>query len=711
LVEKRTLLVTSALPYANNSLHLGHFVEYVQTDVWVRFQRLRGHRCYYVCASDAHGTPTMLRAEQEGISPEELIQRVSAEHRRDFETYRISVDNYLTTHASENRELTEHIYERLREAGHIRREVIKQAYDEEKRMFLPDRYVRGTCPVCGAVDQYGDSCENCGATYSPLELKDAVSVVSGTKPSVRESEHLFFTLSDFEAELRQWVSGHVDEVMVRKLDEWFRAGLQDWDISRDPPYFGFEIPGEPEKFFYVWFDAPIGYPASFLHLARRSGIDFDEFWGPESRVELYHFIGKDIVYFHTLFWPAVLGGAGFRRPSGVFVHGFLTVDGQKMSKRRGTFINAATFARHIDPDYLRYYFATKLGHGVDDIDLNFKDFVARVNADLVGKLVNIASRCAGFIERLNGGRLGETLPRPALFQELADAAGPLAEDYEARNFSRAIRRIMALADLANQYIDDEKPWVKARNDDDPASVVDVCTQGLNLFRVLMIYLKPVIPAVAQRAERFLSIDPLTWDDASRPLLSHRIAKFEPLLSRVDLAAVQAVIDETRGEGDKAAAVPRATDARAAAADARAAAAGTRPAVGGHGTSPVQAAGGGGSGAPAAAETAEQIDIDLFAKLDLRVARIVAAEHVEGADKLLKLTLDTGGERRVVFAGIRRAYDPSALEGRLVVLVANLKPRKMRFGTSEGMVLAASAEGRGVFLLSPDSGAEPGMKVS
>ncbi len=708
MVEKRTLLVTSALPYANNSLHLGHFVEYVQTDVWVRFQRLRGHRCIYVCASDAHGTPTMLRARQEGIAPEALIEQVSAEHRRDFETFRISVDNYLTTHAPENREVTEQIYERLRAAGHIRREVIKQAYDEEKGMFLPDRYVRGTCPVCNTPDQYGDSCENCGATYSPLELKDAVSVVSGTKPSVRESEHLFFRLSEFEPELRQWVPQHVDEVMVRKLDEWFRAGLQDWDISRDAPYFGFEIPGEPGKYFYVWFDAPIGYLGSFLNLARRTGLDFEEFFGPESRTELYHFIGKDIVYFHTLFWPAVLGGAGYRRPTGVFVHGFLTVDGQKISKRRGTSIKASTFADNVDPDYLRYYFASKLGPNVDDLDLNFKDFVARVNSDLVGKLVNIASRCAGFISRHGGGRLGETLARPTLYQEFATAAAEIAEDYESRNFARAMRRIMALADEANQYIDEEKPWLKAKDPAQRGAVVDVCTLGLNLFRALIVFLKPVVPALAERAESFLAVDPLTWDDVARPLLGHRVREFEPLLARVEESALRAVSAASRPQAEHepphvpaaGPAAPKRADTPAPAETPthRTSAKSSRPASGQDGAAP------------------EQIDIELFSRLDLRVARVVAAEHVEGADKLLKVTLDTGGgTRRTVFAGIRRAYEPAELEGRLVVLVANLKPRKMRFGTSEGMLLAASgdgdAAGAGVFLLAPDEGAEPGMKVS
>jgi len=676
VTRKRKILVTSALPYANDSLHIGHIVEYVQTDVWVRFQRMRGHTCYYVCASDAHGTPTMLRAEREGIPPEKLIERVSAEHRRDFATFRISVDNYLTTHAEENAELTREIYRRLDAAGHIRRRTIEQAYDEVRQMFLPDRYVRGTCPVCGKEDQYGDSCERCGATYSPMDLIDPVSVVSGTRPTVKSSEHLFFKLGDFEQSLKDWVPGRVDEVMVNKLDEWFAAGLKDWDISRDAPYFGFEIPGEPGKYFYVWFDAPIGYMASFLNLCRRAGIDFDEYWGPESDAELYHFIGKDIVYFHTLFWPAVLHGSGYRRPSGVFVHGFLTVDGQKMSKSRGTFINAATFAKHIDPDYLRYYFASKLAPNVDDIDLNFADFIAKVNSDLVGKVVNIASRCAGFVHRLGGGRLAAELPEPELFAEFSAEAEAIAADYEARNYARAMRRIMALADRANQYIDAEKPWIAAKDEANREAVLGVCTEGLNLFRLLVLYLKPVLPELAARAEAFLAIEPLAWSDAPQPLLARPIGKFTPLLTRVEPAAVEAIIDETR---------------KAVAARSKESAM-TEPAE----NKPAES---------------NEIDIELFSRIDLRVARVVQAEYVEGADKLLKLTLDTGGATRTVFAGIRKAYEPSALAGRLVVLVANLKPRKMRFGTSEGMVLAASGDGPGVFLLRPDDGAEPGMKVT
>ena len=543
--QHRDILVTSALPYANAPLHIGHIVEYTQTDVWARFQRMRGHRCLYVCASDAHGTPTMLRAEAAGVAPEVLVAEIAASHERDFARFRISVDNYLTTHSAENEELTTEIYRRLLKAGHITRRRIQQAYDEQKQMFLPDRYVRGECPVCGTADQYGDACENCSATYTPMELKNPISVISGTTPSEKESEHLFFRLGDFEEELRSWVPQHVDKALVRKLDEWFEAGLRDWDISRDSPYFGIEIPGEPGKFFYVWFDAPIGYMASFLSLCRRSNLSFDEFWNADSTTELYHFIGKDIVYFHTLFWPSVLSGAGYRKPSGIFVHGFLTVDGRKMSKSRGTLIMAATYAKHLDPDCLRYYFAAKLGPTADDFDLSMDDFVARVNSDLVGKLVNIGSRCAGFVHRLNSGRLAEKLPDEALFAVFAEAGDEIAADYEARNYARAIRRIMALADKANQYIDDEKPWLKAKNPGQDDAVVGIATLGLNLFRTLMIYLKPVIPGVTERAEAFLAVDALIWTDAQQPLLGRGIARFESLLQRIDREQIEAMLQESR----------------------------------------------------------------------------------------------------------------------------------------------------------------------
>ena len=666
MADQRNILVTSALPYASGPLHLGHLVEYTQTDIWVRFQRMRGHHCVYVCASDAHGTPTMLRADAARIAPEALVAEVAEGHRKDFESFRISVDNYQTTHSAENLELTTEMYRRLKENGYIDRRVIAQAYDDERRMFLPDRYVRGECPSCGAADQYGDACENCSATYAPMDLKNPVSVVSGTTPSLRESEHFFFRLSAFEDELRTWVPKHVDASMVRKLDEWFQAGLKDWDISRDSPYFGFEIPGETGKYFYVWFDAPIGYMASFLELCGKadSGLAFGDYWDADAPNELYHFIGKDIVYFHTLFWPSVLSGAGYRKPSGVFVHGFLTVDGKKMSKRRGTFIMASTYAEHLDPDYLRYYFAAKLSASADDIDLNLDDFIARLNSDLVGKVVNIASRCAGFIQRHNGGLLGETLQDQALYQSFADAAPQIATDYEQRNYSRALKRIIALADCANRYIDAEKPWILAKDPQQTRRVVDVCTLGINLFRTLMVYLKPVVPGLAERAEEFLDADPLVWSDAGTPLLDHRLRKFRNLLERVPPKEVQAMVNDSRTGPD------------------------TPP-----------------------AKYKDEIDIELFSKVDLRIARVIEASYVKGADKLLELRLDLGGDERVVFAGIRSAYRPEDLIERLVVVVANLKPRKMRFGTSQGMILASGPGGSDIFLLSPDSGAKPGMKVT
>jgi methionyl-tRNA synthetase len=682
---KRRILVTGALPYANNALHLGHMVEYVQADVWVRFQRMRGQECYFACASDAHGTPTMLRAEEEKTTPEALLDRVFKEHRRDFSAYRISVDNYLTTHAPENRELTYELYGRLVERGFIARKTIKQAYDEVRGMFLPDRYVRGTCPNCNTPDQYGDSCEQCGAAYSPLDLKDAVSTVSGTPPSIRESEHIFFKLGEFTEELRAWVAGHVDASMARKLDEWFEAGLLDWDISRDAPYFGFEIPGEIDKFFYVWFDALIGYMSSFLNYCRSSGLSFEDFWGPDSTAELYHFLGKDIVYFHTLFWPAMLSGARYRLPSGVFAHGFLTVDGQKMSKRRGTFVTAASFAEHVDPDYLRYYFASKLGPAPEDIDLNLADFIAKVNSDLVGKFVNIGSRCAGFIHRLNNGQLADSLDDAAAFAPFAAAATEIANDYETRNYSRAVRHIMGLADLANQYIDERKPWILAKDPARQREVVAVCTLGLSMFRSLTVYMKPLVPALAERAEQFLATGPLDWTHAEQPLVGTRIERFEALLNRLEKAQLDAVLGAPVPE----AAAPKSTDA--------AAASNARPA-------PAPAAAPPG---PAAAE----IEIAQFAQLDLRIAKIVAAEHVEGADKLLRLRLDVGGSERSVFSGIRSAYAPQDLVGRHVVLLANLKPRKMRFGVSEGMVLAAGDGDGGIFLLSADAGAKAGMRVT
>ena len=671
----RRILVTSALPYANGPIHIGHLVEYIQTDIWVRFQKLRGHECYYLCADEAHGTPIMLRAEQDGLSPEQLIDQVWQQHRADFAHFLIEFDNYYSTHSPENRHYAELIYHRLNAANHISRRVITQAYDPEKQMFLPDRFIKGNCPRCNAEDQYGDSCESCGATYSPTDLKNPRSVISGATPVLKESLHLFFKLADFEAMLKEWiVSGPIQPQMANKLNEWFEAGLQEWDISRDAPYWGFEIPDAPGKYFYVWLDAPIGYMASFQNYCDRVGLKFDDFWNPDSQAEVYHFIGKDIAYFHILFWPAELTGAGFRKPTAVHCHGFLTVDGQKMSKSRGTFIKARTYLQHLRPEYLRYYFATKLNDGIDDLDLNFDDFLHRVNSDLVGKLVNIASRSAGFISRRFNGQLAEQLAEPALYTDFVAAGDSITQAYEGREFGRAMREIMALADRANQYIDEKKPWALAKQPGAEAEVQAVCSMGLNLFRLLMLYLKPVLPGLAEQVEQFLQIPPLRWEDAPNPLLAHAIAEFKPLMQRVEMAQITAMIEDSRES------YPAADEA------------------------PVKP-----DGPLAMDPISPVITIDDFAKIDLRVARIAKAEAVAGADKLVRLELDLGGEIRQVFAGIKSAYAPEDLQGRLTVMVANLAPRKMRFGVSEGMVLAAGSRS-GIYLLSPDSGAEPGMRV-
>ena len=676
--QPRKILVTSALPYANGPIHIGHLVEYIQTDIWSRFQKMRGHECYYVCADDAHGTPIMLRARQEGITPEALIARVAIEHKADFAAFRIGFDNYHSTHSEENRHYATLIYARNRDKGHIAIRTITQAYDPVEHMFLPDRFIKGECPKCGAKDQYGDNCEACGASYSPSELKNPYSVVSGAKPIDKESEHYFFKLADFDAMLKAWTrGGHVQKEVANKLDEWFEAGLQEWDISRDAPYFGFEMPDHPGKYFYVWLDAPIGYMASFRNLCDRTpGLDFDTFWDSDATAELYNFIGKDIVYFHTLFWPAMLHGADFRTPSAVYVHGFLTVDGAKMSKSRGTFIKARTYLDHLDPEYLRYYFAAKLGPGVDDIDLNLEDFTARVNADLVGKVVNIASRCAGFVTKRFEGRLSAQIAEPELLAEFLAAGPSIAAAYEGREYSHAVREIMALADVANRYIDERKPWVIAKDAGRDGELQEVCSMGLNLFRVLIGYLRPILPGTAEKAEAFLRVAPLAWDDLALPLLGHVIGAFEPLMTRVDPKRVEAMLEASKEDLAKRdtgqpAKTPGPLDADPIAAP---------------------------------------IPYDDFAKVDLRVARIVAAQPVEGADKLLQLTLDLGGETRNVFAGIKSAYAAGDLEGRLTVMVANLAPRKMRFGTSEGMVLAAGPGGKDIFLLAPDSGAQPGMRV-
>jgi len=666
----RKILVTSALPYANGPIHLGHMVEYIQTDIWARYQRLRGNECYFVCADDAHGTPIMLKAQAEGITPEALIESMFEQHRKDFDDFAVSFDNYYTTHSEENRELAEFIYTQLHKGGHIARRVIEQAFDPEKNIFLPDRFIKGECPRCRAPDQYGDNCEACGATYSPTDLINPVSVLSGAHPVQKQSEHFFFKLRDYEDMLKEWIQGrHIQEEARNKLREWFDAGLQDWDISRDAPYFGFRIPGEQDKFFYVWLDAPIGYLASFRNLCDRQGIDFDEFLKADSEAEMYHFIGKDILYFHALFWPAMLYGAGFRTPSGVYAHGFLTVNGNKMSKSRGTFIMARTYLEYLNPEYLRYYFAAKLNERTEDLDLNFDDFVQRVNSDLVGKVVNVASRCAGFIAKRFDGMLADRMMDEPLYREFIDAREGLGDSYENREFSRAMRDIMALADRANQFIADHRPWEIAKEAGREDELQAICSQGLNLFRVLITYLSPVLPRTAEAAGEFLGCSVSKsgdWDALDEPLIAHRVGRYDHLMKRVDTKAIDAMVESSRK--------PEAMSTE---------------------------------------ETNRQedtIDIEQFAQVDLRVARIVKAEYVEGADKLLQLTLDLGGETRTVFAGIRAAYQPEALEGRLTVMVANLAPRKMRFGVSEGMVLAAGPGGRDIFLLSPDDGAQPGMKV-
>ncbi|MDX1749440.1 MAG: methionine--tRNA ligase [Methylophaga sp.] len=670
---QRKILVTSALPYANGSVHLGHLVEYIQTDIWVRFQKMRGHECHYVCADDAHGTPIMLRAQNEGITPEQLIADISKEHQADFAEFAIGFDNYHSTHSEENRQLASQIYLANRDAGHIESRTISQAYDPEKEMFLPDRFIRGECPKCGAADQYGDSCEVCGATYDPTELKNPVSAVSGATPITKESKHYFFKLGNFEPMLREWTQGdHLQAEVGRKLGEWFDSGLQDWDISRDAPYFGFEIPDAPNKFFYVWLDAPIGYLASFKNYCDRTGVDFNEFMRADSPTEMVHFIGKDIIYFHALFWPAMLKGAGFRLPNRVYAHGFLTVDGKKMSKSRGTFIKARTYLNHLNPEYLRYYFAAKLNNTIEDIDLSLEDFQSRINSDLVGKVVNIASRCAGFINKRFDGKLSDSLTDEALFNAFTDQSESIARRYDNREFAQAMREIMALADKANQYIDEQKPWVLAKEEGKDAEVQAVCSMGINLFRVLIAYLKPVLPRTAEQAEAFLNIDSLQWSDIGQPLLSHTIEPFKPLMTRVEQDKIDAIIEESK-ENMTASATPVKTEKN---------------------IDPI----------------AEEIQFDDFAKIDLRIAKIVNAEHVEGAEKLLKLTLDIGLTEKQVFAGIKSAYAPEDLVGKLTVMVANLAPRKMRFGLSEGMVLAAGPGGKDLFILNPDEGAKPGMRV-
>ncbi|MGY8784172.1 MAG: methionine--tRNA ligase [Pseudomonadales bacterium] len=686
-VSQRKILVTSALPYANGGIHLGHLMEAIQTDIWVRLQKLRGNDCVYVCADDAHGTAIMLSAEQQGITPEQLIENVSNQHQEDYSGFLIQFDNFHSTHSQENREFSEHIYKTLDKNGHINRRSITQLFDPEKKLFLADRYITGTCPKCKAEDQYGDNCEACGSTYSPTELIDPRSSISGATPIEKDSEHFFFALPEFQDMLCQWTrSGTLQDAVANKLREWLDTELQEWDISRDAPYFGFEIPGSAGKYFYVWLDAPIGYMASFKNLCDRTDYNFDDYWQKGQDTELYHFIGKDIINFHTLFWPAMLTSAGYRTPTAVHVHGFLTVDGTKMSKSRGTFINARTYLDHLNPEYLRYFLAAKLSNGIDDLDLNLEDFALRVNSDLVGKVVNIASRCAGFIGKGFDGYLAENPDNPDLLAEIQAAKNEIGDYFEARKYSKAIRLIMALADKANQYINDKEPWVIAKTDKQSPELQAICSSGINAFRLLMCYLKPVLPKMAADAEQFLAIEPLLWDHADSLLVGHKINKFKPLMTRVESDKVQAMVDATQKEFEVQARSKTKSDTT---------------------KQPLENTTG----------FESEIDFNDFAKVDLRVAEITSAEHVEGADKLLKLVLNLGKDKnekdimRTVFSGIKSAYDPDKLVGMLTVVVANLKPRKMKFGMSEGMILAAGPGGKEIWLFEPHVGAQPGMRIT
>mgnify|MGYP000500497303 CR=1 FL=1 len=679
----RKILVTSALPYANGPIHLGHLLEYIQTDIWVRFQKSRGEKCTYVCADDAHGTAIMLRAEKEGITSEQLIARINAEHQLDFSDFLIEFDNYYSTHSPENQSLSAAIYNACLADGKIASRSITQAFDPEKQLFLADRFVIGTCPKCKAEDQYGDNCEVCAATYNPMDLINPKSAISGATPVEKDSEHFFFKLPEFSDFLKDWTrSGTLQPQIANKLSEWLDAGLQEWDISRDAPYFGFEIPGQAGKYFYVWLDAPIGYMASFKNLCdKRDDLNFDDYWKAGSDTELYHFIGKDIVNFHALFWPAMLKCANYRTPSAVHAHGFVTVNGKKMSKSRGTFIKARTYLEHLNPEYLRYYFAAKLTNNVEDLDLNLEDFAQRVNSDLVGKVVNIASRCAGFITKRFDGTLSAECEELELLANFTSAGDEIAALYESREFGKAVRKIMELADLANQYIDDKAPWVIAKEEGKEAQLQQICSNGINMFRQLLTYLAPILPNMTIMAEGFLNVK-LDWASRTDLLLDHSINKFKPMMTRVDLKEIDKML-----EASKEAAASEMQLGKKAETEKT--------------NKPDQVA-----IEPIAAE----IEFDDFAKVDLRVALIKNAEHVEGAKKLLKLTLDLGGEQKQVFSGIKSAYQPENLVGKLTVMVANLKPRKMKFGMSEGMVLAAGPGGKDIWLLEPHSGAQPGMRI-
>lgn len=737
---EKQLLVTAALPYANGQIHLGHILEFVQTDIWVRLQNLIGTPTTFVCGSDAHGTPIMLQAEKMGITPEELIDHCHSDHFEDIQHFNVKLDNFYTTHSEENKELSSHIYNALKNNGDIAKRTIKQAFDPIKNIFLPDRYVKGECPKCDAASQYGDSCEVCGSHYSPTDLKNPISAISGATPIEKESVHFFFKLQNYEEMLKKWTNeGHLQSQVTHKLNEWFEHGLQEWDISRDGPYFGFEIPNEKNKYFYVWLDAPIGYIASFKNLCeKRKDLNFEDFWKEDSKHDLFHFIGKDIVYFHALFWPAMLRGSKLRTPTNIFVHGFLTVNGEKMSKSRGTFITAKQYLKFLDPEYLRYYFAAKLSDGIDDIDLNFEDFVARVNADLVGKFVNIASRCAGFINKKFNGTLANKseiadiykinltsdkyVAENKLYNELIKRNEIIKEDFISRKYSKAIREIMSLADDINKYIDNKKPWILIKNKETEEEAHIVCSFGLNLFKIISTYLKPIVPELIKRCEEFLNIPDLNWNNLTEPLIDHKINAFKPLMQRIDIKKVNSMtehvnseknLDEqnkdeqnkdeqnqaekNKGEKDDTTKISTESEEKNKEKSKETTDSEVDPVLKNSeiGKNPLSSL----------------ITIDDFMKVDLRVVKIIEANHVEGADKLLQLKLDLGGNvTKQVFAGIKSAYDPEKLVGKMTVMVANLKPRKMRFGLSEGMILAAGPGGKDLWLLEPDSGAVPGMRL-
>ncbi|MCF6288132.1 MAG: methionine--tRNA ligase [Proteobacteria bacterium] len=672
----RKLFITSALPYANGELHLGHILEHTQSDIWARINRAMGRQVRYLCAEDAHGAPVMLRAEEEGISPEEFIAKTRKEHWETLQGFNISYDHYHSTHSPENEFMVQKIYHKLKENGHIDTKVVAQLFDPEKKMFLADRFIKGECPKCGAADQYGDNCEVCAATYNAIEVINPRSTISGATPIIKESLHYFVNLKNFEEMLKDWMNqGALQEQVINKLKEWFEVGLQSWDISRDAPYFGFKIPDTQDKYFYVWLDAPVGYLGCLKYVCEQNGEDLMDWIAPDANTQMVHFIGKDILYFHSLFWPAMLYGAELKVPDSVFVHGFVMVNGAKMSKSRGTFINASTYLKHFKPDYLRYYYAAKLSDKIVDLDLNLQDFVTKVNSDLVGKIVNIASRCAGFIHNKFADKLSSELHNPELYQSFLDNSQEISDLFIARKYSKAIKTIMSLADNANQYISDMQPWQAIKDENKQTEVHQVCSTGINLFRVLISWLAPVVPDTAEKAAAFLNTRLNDWDAIQQPLLNHKINKFKPLITRIEVASVDAMMEDSKEDLKSLEATTAIT------------------------------------GALKDDPISDEISFDDFAKIDLRIAKIVNAKHVQGADKLLQLTLDLDGVTKNVFAGIKSAYKPDDLIGKYTVMVANLAPRKMRFGISEGMVLAAGSGGtEGLYILEPHDGAKAGMRV-